>query len=50
MNWSRLYEATGEAKVLPQRAPKSFTVNKENKQLTGEEYVKYATKRRADFL
>lgn len=42
---SRLYEATGEAKVLPQRAPKSFTVNKENKQLTGEEYVKYATKR-----
>lgn len=42
---SHLYEATGEAKVLPQRAPKSFTVNKENKQLTGEEYVKYATKR-----
>lgn len=42
---SRLYEATGEAKVLPQRAPKAFTVNKENKQLTGEEYVKYATKR-----
>lgn len=42
---SRLYEATGEAKVLPQRAPKSFTVNKKNKQLTGEEYVKYATKR-----
>lgn len=42
---SRLYEATGETKVLPQRAPKSFTVNKENKQLTGEEYVKYATKR-----
>lgn len=42
---SRLYEATGETKVLPQRAPKSFTVNKENKQLTGDEYVKYATKR-----
>ena len=42
---SRLYEATGETKVLPQRAPKSFTVNKENKQLTSEEYVKYATKR-----
>ena len=42
---SRLYGATGEIKVLPQRAPKSFTVNKENKQLTGEEYVKYATKR-----
>ncbi len=42
---NRLYEATGETKVLPQRAPKSFTVNKENKQLTGEEYVKYATKR-----
>lgn len=42
---SRLYEATGEAKVLPQRAPKFFIVNKENKQLTGEEYVKYATKR-----
>lgn len=42
---SRLYEATGETKVLPQRAPKFFTANKENKQLTGEEYVKYATKR-----
>ena len=42
---SRLYEATGETKVLPQRAPKFFTVNKENKQLTSEEYVKYATKR-----
>lgn len=42
---SRLYKATGETKVLPQRAPKSFTVNKENKQLTGDEYVKYATKR-----
>ena len=41
----RLYEATGESKVLPQRASKSFVVDKKNKQLTGEEYVKYATKR-----
>lgn len=41
----RLYEATGESKVLPQRASKSFVVNKEIKQLTGDEYVKYATKR-----
>lgn len=39
----RLYEATGEAGVLPQRADKSFTVGNEKKELTGEEYVTYAT-------
>lgn len=39
----RLYEATGDASVLPQRAPKYFTVDSERKDLTAEEYVKYAT-------
>lgn len=39
----RLYEATDDAGVLPERAGKSFTVNGERKNLTGEEYVKYAT-------
>ena len=41
----RLYEATGEASVLPSRAGKYFTVNKERKDLTAEEYVKYATEK-----
>ena len=40
----RLYEATGES-VLPQRAPKYFNVDKERKDLTGDEYVTYATAR-----
>lgn len=38
----RLYEATGEAGVFPDRAAKSFTVNGERKDLTAEEHVKYA--------
>jgi hypothetical protein len=41
----RLYEATGEGGVLPSRAAKYFTVDKERKDLTAEEYVKYATKK-----
>lgn len=41
----RLYKATDEAKVLPSRADKYFTVNKERKDLTGDEYVKYATEK-----
>ena len=41
----RLYESTGEAGVLPSRAAKYFTVNKERKDLTGDEYVLYATKK-----
>lgn len=39
----RLYEQTGERKVLPSRAAKYFNVDGERKDLTGEEYVKYAT-------
>lgn len=41
----RLYDATGEASVLPERAERSFSVNGEQKYLTGEEYVKYASAR-----
>ena len=41
----RLYEDTGEASVLPSRAAKYFTVDKERKDLTAEEYVKYATEK-----
>ena len=41
----RLYEATGESGVLPRRAGKSFSANKETINLTGEQYVKYAEKR-----
>lgn len=37
----RLYEVTGE-NVFPSRADKSFTANKKDVNLTGEEYVKYA--------
>ena len=39
----RLYEATGESGVFPQRAEKYFTVDQERKDLTAQEYVKYAT-------
>ena len=39
----RLYEATGAGGVFPQRAEKYFTVDQERKDLTAEEYVKYAT-------
>lgn len=41
----RLYEETGDGSLLPSRAPKYFTVNKERKDLTAEEYVQYATTR-----
>lgn len=39
----RLYEATGESGVFPERADKYFTVDGKRKDLTGEEYVRYAT-------
>ncbi len=39
----RLYDVTGDKAVFPSRAGKSFTVDKVDKKLTGEEYVKYAT-------
>lgn len=39
----RLYESTGEASVFPSRADKYFTVDGERKDLTAEEYVRYAT-------
>ena len=41
----RLYETTGESGVLPKRAAKTLTVNSEKKHLTGDEYVRYATKK-----
>ena len=41
----RLYTATGEASVLPSRADKYFNVDKERKDLTAKEYVKYATEK-----
>lgn len=44
----RLYEATGESGVLPSRAGKSFSANKEKINLTGEQYVKYAEKKGGD--
>lgn len=40
----RVYEATGES-VFPQRPAKFFNVNGERKDLTGDEYVQYATQR-----
>lgn len=39
----RLYEKTGEGGVFPERADKYFTVDGERKDLTAEEYVRYAT-------
>jgi hypothetical protein len=39
----RLYDATGEGVVLPNRADKSFTVDKKTYNLDADEYVKYAT-------
>lgn len=41
----RLYEKTGESKIFPSRAEKSFTVNKVEKNLTANEYVKFAKKK-----
>jgi len=39
----RLYEKTGEKSVFPKRADKYFTVDEKRKDLTAEEYVRYAT-------
>ena len=39
----RLYEETGEGGVFPSRADKKFTVDGEEKYLTADEYVRYAT-------
>lgn len=41
----RLYEATGEGGVFPSRAGWSFVVDTVEKNLTAEEYTKYATKK-----
>lgn len=38
----RLYEQTGDGGVLPSRAAKYFNVDGERKDLTAQEYVKYA--------
>ena len=39
----RLYEETGEGSVFPSRAAKYFTVDGKRKDLTADEYVRYAT-------
>ena len=39
----RLYEETGDGGVFPSRADKYFVVDGERKDLTAEEYVRYAT-------
>ncbi len=39
----RLYEKTGESGVFPERADKYFTVDGKRKDLTANEYVRYAT-------
>lgn len=41
----RIKDATGDGKVFPTRAARYFTVNKEQKNLTADEYQKYAKKR-----
>ena len=41
----RLYDATGKEAVLPRRAGKSFKVDGKEIDLTGDEYVQYATDR-----
>lgn len=41
----RLYDATGEAGVVPDNAPKQFTVDGKDINLTAEQYNKYATTR-----
>lgn len=38
-----LYEATGETSMFPDSAPKYFAVDGKRKDLTADEYVKYAT-------
>lgn len=39
----RLYASVGETELLPSRAPKSFTVEGADIDLTAEQYVEYAT-------
>lgn len=39
----RLYSSVGETEILPSRAPKSFTVDGVDIDLTAEQYVEYAT-------
>ena len=39
----RLYEKTGETGVFPERADKYFTIDGERKDLTADEYIRYAT-------
>ena len=41
----RLYNATGTGSVVPSRADRSITVDGEKVDLTGEQYVEYATKK-----
>lgn len=41
----RLYSQLGDGSVVPSRADKSFTVNKETVYLSGDQYVEYATQR-----
>lgn len=41
----RLYNATGTGSVIPSRADKSITVDGEKVELTGDQYVEYATKK-----
>lgn len=41
----RLYNATGTGAVVPSRADKSITVDGEKVELTGDQYVEYATKK-----
>lgn len=41
----RVADATGNTSVFPDRAPRYFTVEKERKNLTAEEYQTYARKR-----
>ena len=41
----RLYEKTGESKILPSRAAKYFNVGNQRKDLAADEYVKYAKKK-----
>lgn len=41
----RIKDATGDGGVFPRRADRYFTVNKEQKNLTAEEYQTYAKKR-----
>ena len=39
----RIYEETGESSVFPSRADKYFVIDGVRKDLTADEYVRYAT-------